>query len=96
MRALDYGLRGLERSYPGFKDQLPFDPQKAVNRLNTKNRERDLPFLYWSTAALGLAISVSLDDAALLARLPEVEAMMNRGLELDERWEEGSFHQFKV
>jgi len=96
LRALSYGLRGLERSYPGFEKQLFLEPQKAVARLDKKNRERDLPFLYWSAAALGLAISASLDDAALIARLPEVEAMMNRGLELDERWEEGSFHQFKV
>jgi predicted anti-sigma-YlaC factor YlaD len=96
LRALAYGLRGLERSYPGFESQLYLEPQKAVDRLNGKDSEKELPFLYWSAAALGLAISVSLDDAALLARLPEVEAMMNRGLELDERWEEGSFHQFKV
>ena len=96
LRALAYGLRGLERSYPGFESQLFLEPQKAVERLNRKDRERDLPFLYWSAAALGLAISVSLDDAALLARLPEVEAMMSRGLELDEKWEKGSFHQFKV
>ena len=40
-------------------------------------------------AALGLAISASLDDASMLARLPEVEAMMNRGLELDESWADG-------
>jgi predicted anti-sigma-YlaC factor YlaD len=96
LRALAYGLRGLERSYPGFESQLFLEPQKAVHRLDRKDRERDLPFLYWTAAALGLAISVSLDDAALLARLPEVEAMMNRGLDLDDRWEEGSFHQFKV
>jgi predicted anti-sigma-YlaC factor YlaD len=96
MRALSYGLRGLERSYPGFEKQLFIEPQKAVAQINMKDKKRDLPFLYWSAAALGLAISVSLDDAALIARLPEVEAMMNRGLELDEKWEEGSFHQFKV
>ncbi|MBN1571156.1 MAG: hypothetical protein JXA73_25195 [Acidobacteria bacterium] len=96
LRALGYGLRGLERFYPGFENQLLLEPQKAVDRLNGKDSKRDLPFLYWGAAALGLAISISLDDAALLARLPEVEAMMNRGLELDESWEEGSFHQFKV
>jgi hypothetical protein len=68
----------------------------AVDRLSSKKKTRDLPFLYWSAAALGLAISASLDDAAMLARLPEVEALMNRGLELDETWADGSFHQFKV
>jgi len=96
MRALRYGFRGLERSYPGFQDQLFADPNAAVNRITEKRRKRDVPFLYWSAAALGLAISVSIDDAAMLARLPEVEAMLDRGLELDESWAEGSFHQFKV
>lgn len=96
LRALKYGLRGLEKNYPGFEKELYLDPQKAVSRIGPKKIERDLPFLYWSAAALGLAISVSRDDAVMLARLPEVEAMMDRGLELDEQWEEGSFHQFKV
>ncbi len=96
LRALTYGLRGLERSYPGFENLLFLEPQKAVKRIGSKNSKRDLPFLYWSAAALGLALSVSLDDASLLARLPEVEAMINRGLALDEGWENGSFHQVKI
>ncbi len=96
LRGLRYGLRALERSYPGFQEQLLIDPQTAVSRLDRKKKERDLPFLYWSAAALGLAISVSRDDASLLARLPEVEAMMDRGLELEEGWNGGSLHQFKV
>ena len=96
LRALKYGLRGLERSYPGFKDQLFLEPEKAVERIDGKNKKRDLPFLYWSAAALGSAISVSRDDAALLARLPEVEAMTHRGLELDEAWGDGSFHQLMI
>ena len=40
--------------------------------------------LYWTAASLGLAIAVSPDDAALLARLPEVRALLDRALELDE------------
>jgi len=96
LRALSYGLRGLEKSYPGFGSQLFLDPGGAVDRIGRDKKERDLPFLYWSAAALGLAISVSRDDAALIARLPEVEALTNRGLELDEKWDQGAFHQFKV
>jgi hypothetical protein len=96
LRGLGYGLHGIERSYPGFKDQLFLEPEKAVERIDRKNKKRDLPFLYWSAAALGSAISVSRDDAALLARLPEVEAMTNRGLELDEAWGDGSFHQLMI
>jgi predicted anti-sigma-YlaC factor YlaD len=32
----------------------------------------------------------------MLARLPEVDAMLARGLELDESWSEGALHEFKL
>lgn len=96
LRALRHGFRGLEHFYPGFEDKLFLDPQKAVERIGLKNKKRDLPFLYYCSAALGSAISVSRDDAAMLARLPEVEAMIDRGLKLDETWEDGSFHEIKI
>ncbi len=96
LRALEYGFRSLEHSYPGFEDQLFFEPEKAVERIEGKNKKWDLSFLYYSAAALGSAISISRDDAAMLARLPEVEAMIDRGLELDETWGDGSFHEIKI
>ncbi|MEJ2110761.1 MAG: TRAP transporter TatT component family protein, partial [Acidobacteriota bacterium] len=96
LRALGYGMRGLEKNYPGIQQQLFLDPDKAVTRIDSKKKGRDLPFLYWSAAALGSAISVSRDDAALIARLPEVEALIDRGLELDEKWDMGAFHAVKI
>jgi predicted anti-sigma-YlaC factor YlaD len=96
LRALGYGMRGLDKYYPGFKEQLYMNPEKAVARTDPKKKERDLPFLYWSAAALGSAISVSRDDAALIARLSEFEALVNRGLELDESWKQGAFHSIKI
>ncbi|MEJ2246256.1 MAG: TRAP transporter TatT component family protein [Acidobacteriota bacterium] len=96
LRALDYGLRGLEKYYPGFENQLFLEPEKAVDWIRSDKKKRDLPFLYWSAAALGLGISVSRDDAVLLARLPEVESLINRGLELDETWDNGALHSFKI
>jgi len=94
-RALRYGFRSLELSYPKLEAALFNDPRAAV-MLVGKNRARDVELLYWSAAALGLAISVSSDDAALLARLPEVEAMLDRALALDESWHQGALHEFKV
>ena len=97
LRALGYGLRGLERSYPGFTAHLATEPQAAAARIhNHKKEQLDLPFLYWSAAALGLAISSSRNNAAMLARLPEVEALVDRALELDEAWDGGAFHEFQV
>lgn len=91
-RASRYGMRGLEVAYPGISAHLPGDPHRAVEVV----READLSLLYWNAVALGLAISASKDDAAMLARLPEVEAMLGRALELDETWGDGSLHELHL
>lgn len=95
-RAIGYCLRGLDLFYEGFGALLATDPEAAVQRVLPGHEERDLPLLYWSAAALGLAISVSPGSAAMLARLPEVEAVLERALELDETWNDGALHEFKV
>jgi predicted anti-sigma-YlaC factor YlaD len=96
LRAADYGFRALELRYPGFAQALTVDPRQTVRRIGPKSGSRDVPLLYWTAAAIGLAASVSIDDAALLARLPEVEAMLDRAIELDDAWEDGALHEFKL
>jgi predicted anti-sigma-YlaC factor YlaD len=96
MRAARYGFRALERSHPGFEIALLADPDKAVLVFDRKHKERDVPLLYWTAAALGLSISALRSEAAMLARLPEVEAMLDRALALDESWNAGALHEFKV
>ncbi len=97
LRAFGYGVRGLERSHPGFASLLASDPAAAARMIsNKKKKHQDLPLLYWTSAALGLSISVSRNDAAMLARLPEVEVLLDRALELDSDWDEGTLHEFKV
>ena len=96
LRAVRYGMRALEHEYRGFEQQLTTDPTAAVTRVAADRAGRDVPLLYWTATALGLAISVSTDDAAMLARLPEVEAMVDRALQIDESWDEGALHEFKV
>ena len=95
-RALGYCLLGLERDHQGFSSRLVSDPTLAVAEIKPGHEERDLPLMYWTTAALGLAISTSPGSAAMLARLPEVEALLERALELDESWDKGALHEFKV
>ena len=95
-RALGYGLSGLDGFYPGFTAQLQSNPVAAVAVTKSKKADRDVPFLYWTAAALGLAISVSKDDAAMLSRIPEVEALLNRAIELDSNWDSGALHAFAV
>lgn len=96
LRAFGYAMRALESSYPGFADELAKTPSHAVSRIKSSTKKRDVPLLYWSAASLGLAISVSKDDAVMLARLPEVEVLLDRGLALDEAWNRGALHEFKV
>lgn len=96
LRGLNYCLRGIETEHPGFRQQLLTAPREAAQLIDGKHEKWDLPFLYWTSASLGLAIAVSKGDAAMLARLPEVEALVDRALDLDETWDAGSLHEFKV
>ena len=96
LRSYGYGIRAIERSYPGFGEALLADPAAAIRTVRSTHAGRDVPLLYWTAASLGLAISSSRGDAALLARLPEVRALLDRAIELDEAWDAGALHEFEV
>jgi predicted anti-sigma-YlaC factor YlaD len=91
-RARAYGLRGLERKHPGIGARLQGDPRAAAAELE----QDDLPLLYWTAAALGLGISANRNDPEMLARLPEVNALIDRALDIDEAWQEGALHEFEI
>lgn len=93
LRAYGYGARALELSAPGIEAGLSTDPAAAAARIVD---EKDVALLYWTGAALGLSISAARNDAAMIARLPEVDALMGRALRLDESWGEGTLHEFEV
>jgi predicted anti-sigma-YlaC factor YlaD len=92
LRARDYGLRGLEVDFPGFRERLRRDPKAAAAPL----RGRHVPLLYWTASAWGAAISISKADAELTADQFVVDALMQRALALDEGWEHGTLHDFYV
>jgi predicted anti-sigma-YlaC factor YlaD len=92
LRARDYGLRGLATRHPGFRAALATDPRAAVAAL----RADEVAQVYWTAAAWGAAIGVGKDDPALLAEIPQMEALIDRALALDESWGEGSIHGFLV
>lgn len=96
LRAARYGFRAVETVYPGFEEQLRRNPQQAVLVTNPKKRERDVPLLYWTAEALGLAVSNAKGDAAMLARLEEVDALIARCTELDPDWDSGALHEFQL
>lgn len=92
LRARNYGLRGLEVAHPGFTNLFAQEPIKAVAQL----RKRDVPQMYWIAAAWGAAISVSKDDSSVLAGIPQMEALIDRALVLDESWDSGAIHSFLI
>ena len=92
LRARDYGLRGLEVKHTGFVDALRRDAKAAV-RTATK---ADVPLLYWTGVSWGAAISLSKDNPDLVADQPIVEALIDRALELDEKFDSGAIHSFLI
>jgi predicted anti-sigma-YlaC factor YlaD len=96
LRAHDYALRGLEVCYPGFRNRLQVQPERAVQQVGSKGRAADVALLYWTAASLGLAVSADRQDTALLARMPEVDALLARTLQLDEAWNGGALHEFAL
>ena len=95
LRAHSYASRALALDYPTVAEQLATDPATAVAAIDGESGN-DVTTLYWTAAALGLAISTSRNEPALLARLPEVEALLDRALVLDETWENGALHEFAM
>ena len=92
LRARDYGLRGLTVVHPPFREELLRNPQASLARTTVA----DVPLLYWTAASWAKAITLSKDDPELLADLPIVEAMIDRALALDERFDRGAIHGFLI
>jgi len=92
LRARRYGLRALERRSPGVGTNLEKEPKAALAPFG----RRDVPLLYWTAAAYGLAISTSRNDPEMIAEIPVAEALISRALELEEAWGEGAVHEFLI
>jgi predicted anti-sigma-YlaC factor YlaD len=92
LRARDYGLRGLATRHDRFGEQLRADPRGAVRSATVA----DVPLLYWTAAAWGAAIAISKDDPEIVADQALVEALIDRALELDERYDYGAIHGFLI
>lgn len=92
LRAVEYGLRGLEVDFPGFRQQLQKDPDAAL----AKTTKKDVPLLYYTGAAWAAAFAIDITDSALSVNQTAIEKMMRRALALDESWEQGSLHDFFI
>ena len=91
LRARNYGLRGIEVKHPGFAERLKANPREAVKAL----KKSEAPLMYWTAISWGAALAAS-HDFAMLPEIPRFEALMDRVLELDEAYDEGTAHTFMI
>src|ERR1051325_7402233 len=92
LRARNYGLRGLQLRHPGLEKALRRDARQAVRSM----RAKDVPLLYWTAVSWTAAIALAKDDPDMVSELPIIEAMIDRALELNERFDDGAIHSFLI
>jgi predicted anti-sigma-YlaC factor YlaD len=92
LRAVDYGMRGFEVEFPGFRENLRKDPDAALARTTKKH----VPLLYYTGGAWAAAFALDVTDSQLSVNQTLIEKMMRRALALDETWELGSLHDFFI
>lgn len=91
LRARNYGLRGIEVKHPGFAERLKANPKEAVKEL----KKSEAPLMYWTAISWGAALSAS-HDFAMIPEIPRFEALIDRVLEVDEAFDEGTAHAFMI
>jgi predicted anti-sigma-YlaC factor YlaD len=92
LRGRDYGLRGLEVDFPGFREALRRDPQAALAPM----KRAHLRLLYWTAVSWAGALALAVNDSTLVADQDLPAAMMKRALVLDEAFELGVVHDFFI
>jgi predicted anti-sigma-YlaC factor YlaD len=92
LRGRDYGLRALAARDSRMTESLRANPKYAMSFA----RREDVPALYWTAAAWGLAISVAKNDPELVADLSLVEALIARAGELDPSYDSGAIETFLI
>ena len=92
LRAVDYGMRGLEVDLPGFRQRIHEDADAVL----AKTTKKHVPLLYYTAAAWAAAFALDAADSELSVNQTAIEKMMHRALALDESWELGSLHDFFI
>lgn len=91
LRGRDYLLRACEIRHPGFGRLLEED---STDSALTMTVERDTSLLYWTAASWMGAFTTDKFDMKLAVDMGKPVAMMERVLELNEAFGEGSAHEF--
>ncbi|MFH1132303.1 MAG: TRAP transporter TatT component family protein [Pseudomonadota bacterium] len=94
LRAHDFGLRLLEVRNPGFTEAFKKgrgDLHEALRKLD----KNDVPGLFWSGMPLFTAINLARDNVNMIVKLPKARALIERVLELDEKYYHAGGHMLR-
>ena len=86
LRGMNYGLRLLalnDDRFPAVMDQSPEALEIVLKSINDPDL---VPALFWTGFGLAGAVNLGRDQPELIVRLPQVELLFKRVLELDERF----------
>ena len=92
LRARQYGLDGIRIARGVTEEELRKSPLQAVQKF----QKEDVPLMYWTMAPWALAIAANKRDLELVGDLPAVAALLDRALQLDEAFDEGTLHEFAI
>ena len=92
-RGKNYALRAMEKHRKGFSQLIKGDLKLFSVELGQLQKTH-VPALFWIAYAWGSIINLQQSEPARLAELTRVELMMDRLLELDERFFFGGAHLF--
>ena len=96
LRGRNYLLDALEVRQPGFKNAALFGETADLKERLAGAGEEDIPILYWCSAGWMGAVSIDSLDLRLGMTRDNAIALMDRALEIDETWGEGTIHEFYI
>ena len=92
IRGRDYALSALEQRYPGFTEGLMIDRDAVL----AQTTAADAPFLYLAGAGWAGALGADTGNLGLVADFPTAGSLVERVLEVDDSFGQGSAHEFMV
>ncbi len=92
-RAHGYARQGLELCATDYGKACEVN---CVDAVRIVDKKECVPYLYWAGAALAKWITLAKTDPAAAVRLPEAAATMQRALELDPDYDNGSIQEFFI
>jgi len=92
IRGRDHALRALDQRYPGFTAALATNREATLGHAEAE----DAPFLFLAGAGWAGALSADTGNLGLVADFPTAGALVQRVLEVDDAFNEGSAHEFMI